>query len=81
MLSLGMEVAYDVKLIFMWTGRSRKMGGLSMLLAMPPVIMKERINKKRVKIMNEAIRMVNEMRKKEVDNQVSQVGTYCDQST
>ena len=79
MLPPNIEVAYDVKLIFMWTGRSRKAGGLSMLLAMPPVIRKERINKQRVKIMNEAIRRVNEMLKKEVENQVLQVQTYCGQ--
>lgn len=52
-----------------------------MLLAMPDVIKKERINKQLVKIMNQAIKTVNSMCKKEVDNQVLQVGSYCDWST
>lgn len=49
-----------------------------MLLAMPDVIKKERINKQLVKIMNQAIKTVNSMHKEEVDNQVLQVGSYCD---
>lgn len=49
-----------------------------MLLAMPDVIKKERINKQLVKIMNQAVKTVNSMRQKEVDNQVLQVGSYCD---
>ena len=73
-----MEMACSVQWIFVWAGRSRKAGGLSMLLAMPDVIKKERINKQLVKIMNQAIKTVNSMRKKEVDNQVLQVGSYCD---
>ncbi|XP_076464782.1 ATP-dependent RNA helicase DHX58-like [Babylonia areolata] len=51
-------------------GRSRKAGGVSVLLAMPEVIRKERVNKKRVEIMNEAIDSVNQMRAREVTNKV-----------
>ena len=63
----------------LWTGRSRKVGGMSMLLAMPPIIRKERINKQRVEIMKKAIKRVNSMRQREVENQVLQVRSYCDQ--
>ena len=56
------------------TGRCRKAGGLCMLLAMPAVTRKERINGQRVKIMQRAIDSVNKMHKKEVQNQVLRVG-------
>ncbi|KAL8578668.1 hypothetical protein ACOMHN_007126 [Nucella lapillus] len=51
-------------------GRCRKAGGMSMLLAMPEVIRKERLNKKRVQIMNQAIDKVRLMRHREVTNEV-----------
>ena len=50
-----------------------------MLLAMPPVIRKERINKQRVEIMKKAIKKVNSMHPREVEKQVFQVGSNCDQ--
>lgn len=54
-------------------GRSRKKGGLSVLLAMPHIIRKEKINQRRVVIMDRAIQEVNKARQQDVHNQVSKV--------
>jgi hypothetical protein len=58
------------------TGRSRKLGGLSVLLAMPAIISKEKVNKHLVEIMHRAIYEVMNSRVQDVSNQVQKVRTH-----
>nr|KAG5696958.1 hypothetical protein BaRGS_015922 [Batillaria attramentaria] len=54
-------------------GRSRKEGGKSILLAMPKIIMQERINRRREQYMLDAIEQICHMKEEEISRFVSEV--------
>ena len=56
-----MTLLCSIDSVFLFTGRSRKHGGLSILLAMDRIKKKEIINRYKVKLMNQAIDVIMEM--------------------
>lgn len=54
-------------------GRSRKVGGLSILLGMPRIIMQEQLNRQREKYMHQAIQDISHMQEREIARKVQEV--------
>nr|KAG5696754.1 hypothetical protein BaRGS_013563 [Batillaria attramentaria] len=54
-------------------GRSRKRGGQSVLLAMPRIIMQERVNRQREQYMIQAIQLISNMRERDISKRIVEV--------